>query len=431
VRPASDEARSKAHIPPDKVQHHERDSAHSIFQEIAFAYAILSDERRRKRYDATGNTSESLQIEDDDFNWSDFFKAQCADAVTVEKLNDFRVTYKYSEEERRDLLATYKSVNGDLDMIFTRVMLSSPLDDEDRFRDIINDAIAAGEVEAYKAFTHESEAKKKARHRRACGEGHEAEEYAKELGIWDDLFGNVKNKPKSNGKDDDTVLMDLIQKRKRGASSRFLDDLEAKYGGGQRKGKRQKFEEPPEELFEKNSRKMQKTAKGEAQLEDDEDEADLEADGPDSAGQEIKPAKSKGKGAKGVGRVNKRIAKYKVDVEDEDEAKGRLAKSKSIGANAVATKKQNCQDGSPQSASEVDDEIEDSAPVKSRSKGANGRAARSPRNAKRTSYVEAEGSESDFEEDEEQEFRPAKSKGKGSSTAKRGKERTMAVRKKR
>lgn len=39
---------------PDKAS--DKEAAHIKFQEIAFAYAVLSDERRRKRYDSTGRT---------------------------------------------------------------------------------------------------------------------------------------------------------------------------------------------------------------------------------------------------------------------------------------------------------------------------------------------------------------------------------------
>jgi len=441
VRLAYGKARPKAYLSLDKVQHHERDSAHTKFQEIAFAYAILSDERRRRRYDTTGNTSESLQIEDDEFNWSAFFKAQWADAVTVEKLNDFKTTYKYSEEERQDVLATYRSVNGDLDMVFTQVMLSNPLEDEDRFRSIINDAIAAGEIDAHKAFTHESEDKKRRRHRRACGEGREAEEYAKKLGVWDDLFGSAKDKTKSNAKDADAGLMELIQKRKRGSSSQFLNTLEAKYGAGQRKGKKQKFEEPPEELFQKNSRIMHKKAKDEAEveIEDDEDEVDVEVDSLESdrlKGEEkevIKPLKTKGNVAQGVRRPNKGTAKKGTEIGEEEE--GKAAQPKTNGVKGSSKKKTTLKDASPEKASNVVEEEEGFTPAKSNtnSKGAKDRPARSPRIAKKKSYVEAESSGSNFEEDEEeQEFKPAnKSKVKGGSGPKTGKGLTTAVRKKR
>lgn len=434
-------ATPKAHSLPDKAQQNQRDSAHTRFQEIAFAYAILSDDRRRKRYDTTGNTSESLEIEDDDFNWSDFYKAQWADAVTVEKLNDFKTTYKHSEEERQDVLTTYRSVNGDLDMVFTRVMLSNPLEDEDRFRGIINDAIAAGEVDAHKAFTHESEDKRRRRHRRACGEGREAEEYAKELGVWDELFGSAKNKKNPTAKAADAGLMELIQKRKRGASSQFLDNLEAKYGAAQRKGKKQKFEEPPEELFQKNSREFHKKARNEAEVEveddDDEDEVDLEVDSPESDGsgdeeeEEIKSVECRSKLPQGIPRPNKRTAKKGTDIGKEKE--GKATKPKTNGVEASSKKKTTLKDTSLKTASNVDDEGEGFTPAKSKSKGAKGRPVRSPRIAKKRSYVEAESSESNFEEDEEeQEFKPAnKSRAKAGFGPKRGKGRTTAVRKER
>src|ERR1700761_1323899 len=66
---------------PDKAAPEDRDTAHTKFQEIAFAYAILSDPRRRSRYDTTGRTEESLDIDDDDFNWTDFFRTQYKEVV--------------------------------------------------------------------------------------------------------------------------------------------------------------------------------------------------------------------------------------------------------------------------------------------------------------------------------------------------------------
>lgn len=73
-------------------------------------------------------------------------------------------------------------------------MVSSVLDDEDRFRIMIQQAIDAGEVEAYRAFTKESAKSKKARRDLAESEKKEAEEYAKELGVWDVLFGEKKKR---------------------------------------------------------------------------------------------------------------------------------------------------------------------------------------------------------------------------------------------
>lgn len=77
---------------PDKVPVAERDAAHTTFQEVAFAYAILSDEKRRKRYDATGNTQESV-LDDEDFDWQAYFKEQFR-AVNSEIIEEFKEEYQ-------------------------------------------------------------------------------------------------------------------------------------------------------------------------------------------------------------------------------------------------------------------------------------------------------------------------------------------------
>lgn len=371
------------------MQHHEREAAHSRFQEIAFAYAILSDERRRKRYDTTGNTSESLELEVDGFNWFDWYKTLWADMVTGRKISDFETSYKHSEEERQGILIAYKISQGDLDKIFNSVMLSNPLEDEDRFRKILNDAIAAGEVEAYRAFTHEKEDKRRRRHKRACGEGREAEEYAKKLGVWDDLFGNAKTKSKSKSKEPDAALMDMIQNRKKGASTQFLDNLEAKYGGQQQKDKKRKFEEPPEELFQRNRPKPQKVRKekpeSEAEAEDEEEEeeqeqeqdVDLEVDSSDWGSEDeeekdtIKPPKANMNNGNGPRTRKKANAKKITNVQDHKVNKSAKPNGDGVKGNPKKKKKKK----GAASATKVDIEEQTSSTKKGRSS----RQARSTR----------------------------------------------------
>ena len=314
--------KSTAYSSPDKAHPSARDTAHTKFQEIALAYAILSDERRRKRYDTTGNTSESLDLDDDDFNWSDFFRAQWENAVTVEKLDEIKNTYQGSEEERGDVLKAYKERKGDLDYIFRHVMLSNPLDDEDRFRGYIDQVIEAGEVEAYHAYTHETAKKKKARHQVAAKEAKEVEEDAKK-----NRDGKGGKKGRGGGEEG---LAEMIQQRQKARAGTFLDDLEAKYapkkgGAKSQSGKKRKSEEPPEELFERNRGKRAKASKSRVE-EGSEDKISL--DGEDTASdfdeedeEEVKPAKSKSK-AKANGRKPRlqkaRLQKAKAE-DDQDE----------------------------------------------------------------------------------------------------------------
>ena len=305
----------------DKAHPDAKDTAHTKFQEIAFAYAILSDERRRKRYDTTGNTSESLNLEDDDFNWTDFFRAQWADTVTSTTIGSFKNKYQGSDEEKRDVLTSYTRAQGKLSSVYREVMLSNPLHDEDRFRGYIDCAIGDGEVEAYDAYTKETQKQKDQRQARAKREGKEAEEYAKKLGKYDAIFGGGGGTSKKKGpkKDEGPDLAALIQQKQKGRADAFLDDLEARYSAPKKNnaksqnGKKRKNEEPPEELFQRNRQKMQKAAKAEDH-DEDEEEIDLENDTPISEDEDdvdMKPAKAKKRVVRGAKGRKKGIAQKK------------------------------------------------------------------------------------------------------------------------
>ena len=311
----------------DKAPPSAKDTAHTRFQEIAFAYAILSDERRRKRYDITGNTSESLDIGDDDFNWSDFFRAQWAEAVTGERLDNFKSTYQNSEEERRDVLKAYTASKGKMNGVFRMVMLSNPLDDEERFRGYIDQAIKEGGAEGYDAYVNESKKTRDERCRRARKEAKEAEEHAKESGIHESIFGPGDGKPKKSGKgNSESALADLIQQRHKTQSSNFLDDLAAKYAGGKkatnRGKKRNREDEPSEEAFQKTAERLKRRKAVEVEDEDEEDMMDVSKD------DEAEPATNR----KMAGSKNK---KGKKNEKEEKPAKKRAAQARTRKAPTV------------------------------------------------------------------------------------------------
>ncbi len=143
--------------------------AHTKFQEIAFAYSILSDVARRKTYDATGSTHSAVDL--DGFNWTDFYREQYSDAVSDDAITKFAKKYKKSQEEKEDILAAYEDSEGNMDGIYESVMLSDVVQDDKRFRAIIDAAIADGDVPAFDAYTKES---KKARQKRLKAAGREA-----------------------------------------------------------------------------------------------------------------------------------------------------------------------------------------------------------------------------------------------------------------
>lgn len=256
VKSAYRKAALKYH--PDKASAADKDTAHHEFQEIAFAYAILSDERRRKRYDTTGRTEESVDLEDDDFDWATFYREQYKDVVTSETVDKFANDYKGSDEERTALLQAYGKAKGNMTKMYEQVMVSNPAVDDERFRKIINEAIAGGEVQAFDKFTQESAASIQKRIQKAEEEAAEADEHAKDIGL--DKKGKKSKAGKDAGMGD---LAAMIRQRQQGRSESFFDRLEEKYAPGEKKGKKRAspMNEPTEEAFEKNAKKSAKKAK--------------------------------------------------------------------------------------------------------------------------------------------------------------------------
>lgn len=209
---------------PDKIARTAASSSSSTaedlkqrFQQINFSHSILVDENKRKRYDDTGRTDDALGgLEDVD--WEEW--AQQFGRLDTDKLDAFKKEYQHSDEEKADLLEAYRKSNGSLEEIFTRVPCSEVLADEQRFVSIINAAISAGELEAlpqWKKSAGDEGARKKMR-AKAQKEANEAEEYAKELGVWDELFGSKAGKGKQaggGGATDDAADSKAREKRKK------------------------------------------------------------------------------------------------------------------------------------------------------------------------------------------------------------------------
>ncbi len=243
--------------------------AHTKFQEIAFAYSILSDVARRKTYDATGSTHSAVDL--DGFNWTDFYREQYSYAVSDYAITKFAKKYKKSQEEKEDILAAYEDSEGNMDGIYESVMLSDVVQDDKRFRAIIDAAIADGDVPAFDAYTKESKKARQKRLKAAGREAKEAEERARELGVYDKLFGGgdgadggTKGKGKGKGKGkpagSEDALAAIIQKRQGSRMSDFFAGMakyEAETGPGKRK-KRAAEEEPPSEAFQAAAAKLKK-----------------------------------------------------------------------------------------------------------------------------------------------------------------------------
>ncbi|KAJ2687254.1 hypothetical protein IWW39_003060 [Coemansia spiralis] len=260
-RDATDEELRKAYrkqallTHPDKWSHldptsEEAQAKTTEFQQIGFAYTVLKDPKRRKTYDATGSLSDDIIEEGKD--WDAYFRQLWTGVVDATTIEQFSKSYKGSAEEHADIIAAYNLHDGDLDLLFTEVMLAE-VDDEPRFIRVIEDAIKSKTIKRTKKYT-KSKRGSEQRKRGAAKEAAEADALRKELGLDDQLR---KLKKRKHDADDEGAITALIRQRSSGRMNAIISSLEQKYAkpkpAGRKKGKRpaveEEFVEPSEEEF--------------------------------------------------------------------------------------------------------------------------------------------------------------------------------------
>ncbi|CED83956.1 Molecular chaperone (DnaJ superfamily) [Phaffia rhodozyma] len=230
------------------------------FQQVGYAYAVLKDETRRKRYDTTGRTNEGdFLTQGEEMGWEAYF-AEVFDVVDRASLDEMKKSYQESSEERTDLLEAYRSSSGSLPTIMDHIPHSTFVD-EARFISLINQAIKKGDIERTDLWVSSSGDKKASRQRKkeAEKEASEAEQHAKDIGVWDEFYGSGERKEKDNkGKakrkasttsgnneeesSDLDALRALILKKNANRANDLIASLEAKYapGGSADKAKKAK-----------------------------------------------------------------------------------------------------------------------------------------------------------------------------------------------
>ena len=216
--------RSSLKVHPDRVGEEDRDLSTKKFQCVGAVYSVLSDIERRGLYDETGEVEDEMDpLKDTDKDWEEYWRVLFP-KVSLKDIEKFAEKFQNSEEEREELKKAYEEAEGDMGQIIDSVMCATE-DDEERFREIINEMIESKEVEKFKAFTKENKKEKKARKRAAASEAEEAEQAAAEMGL-----GSGQDSPRD---------MILARQTNRGATAdSFLDGLAEKYGS--KKGKSKK-----------------------------------------------------------------------------------------------------------------------------------------------------------------------------------------------
>ena len=147
--------------------------------------------------------------------------------------------------------AAYLETGSTIEEIMSHIPHST-FDDEPRIIKLVSQLIKDGELKKCKAWeaSIKDEKAKLVRMKQAESEAAEAEELAKELGVWDEFYGSgkagprkAKGKGKASGGDeegDTAALQALILKRRKNTEDIF-DSIAAKYAnaddGGKTKGK--------------------------------------------------------------------------------------------------------------------------------------------------------------------------------------------------
>lgn len=155
-----------------------------------------------------------------------------------------------SEEEKADITTAYLESKGSIEHILLHVPHTT-YHDEKRLTDTVNNLISDGALPSFSKWDKSLKDTKARATRRKQGakEAAEAEEAAKELGVWDEFYGSGKpgeRKKKANGSSksrnsgdaeeesgDESALQALILKRaekRKADSSSFLASLATKYG---------------------------------------------------------------------------------------------------------------------------------------------------------------------------------------------------------
>ncbi|KAJ7063288.1 hypothetical protein C8F01DRAFT_1132369 [Mycena amicta] len=235
-----------------------KSDAATRFQQVGFAYAC-PQLTRRGGSDTTKPAEQTKGLGVAEDGWDAYFE-ELFDRVTRDKLDEMKKEYQGSSEELHDLKSAYLDTQGSIADIMNAIPHST-FDDEPRFIVVITNLIAKGDLATMPAWENgiKDEKAKLVRRKQGQKEATEAEEMAKELGVWDEFYGSGKtSERKGRGKkaedaeEDHSALQALILKKK-AKSDDFFDSLAAKYAepaSKSRKGKKRAnadsaIEEPP------------------------------------------------------------------------------------------------------------------------------------------------------------------------------------------
>ncbi|XP_042387934.1 chaperone protein dnaJ 6-like [Zingiber officinale] len=137
------------HLHPDKNPGDEE--AKENFQLLQKVVSILGDEEKRAIYDETGYTGDDALVGDVTETLQEYFRTMYKQ-VTEADIEDFEASYRGSESEKKDVKDLYVRFNGNMNRLFCSMICSDTKLDSHHYKEIIDEAIAEGELKTSKAY---------------------------------------------------------------------------------------------------------------------------------------------------------------------------------------------------------------------------------------------------------------------------------------
>ena len=144
-------------VHPDRVTDEDeenRENATKKFQTISQVYTILSNSEKRALYDDCGEIDLESGILEENRDWDSYWRILFK-KITIADIEKFQDQYRFSEEEKHDVITAYVQCEGDMDAML-EVIPCSVIEDDVRFKQIVDEKIKEGDVVLFDAFRKEN-----------------------------------------------------------------------------------------------------------------------------------------------------------------------------------------------------------------------------------------------------------------------------------
>ncbi|WLF80682.1 hypothetical protein PVL30_004468 [Lodderomyces elongisporus] len=231
------------------------DDDEEMFTKIQFAFSILNDPVKRNRYDTLGSLSE-VDFGDGDgdgdegFNWKEYFDS-INQKITIEMIEEDKMKYQGSEEEKHDIIAEFIYYEGDFLKLFEVIPhLEFTEFEEQRVYKIIEGELQemkdvdSSITKSWEKYTKSRKTKVKNMLSKLAKEAKEAKELEKKL--------LLKDKRGNKGSD----LKSMIRSRQNNRMDSLIANLESKYAD--KKGRKRHSRDIDDDEFERIQQEMMK-----------------------------------------------------------------------------------------------------------------------------------------------------------------------------